>query len=150
MHFSTFTVSTMVMVIAAMTLLPLNALAVKTACDRCIDSAMNSIQPACANLPYLGQIDTFSDSKLTPQHRKCFCSIPATGNSWYQSCYQSEQCDGNQMDLVDEVITTITAKTVCPAPGSAEAAAMNSGNIVASAHGVAVAAAAVAIFGALL
>ncbi|KAF9128153.1 hypothetical protein BGW39_005315 [Mortierella sp. 14UC] len=145
MYFSTLTVSTTAMILAAMTLLPLYSLAVKTDCDRCVDSLMIKMQPACAKLPYLGPLNTFSDSKLTPEHRKCFCSIPSSDNSWYQSCYLSEKCDSQQMDWVAESVSVITSKTVCPAPGSAEAAAMNSGNVVTSANGVAMAAAAAAV-----
>jgi len=129
MHFPTVTVSTMVLAltIATTTLIPSQASAAKSDCDRCVEDAMLKLQPACANLGYIGDISQFSDDKLTPQHRKCFCSVPA-GNSWYQPCYISEKCNNAQMELMNMIVTTFKNKTICPAPSASTAdAAANVG-----------------------
>ncbi|KAF8933516.1 hypothetical protein BGZ47_010834 [Haplosporangium gracile] len=131
------------------------SLAVKDDCDRCIDNSMIKLEPACAKLSYIGHIDDFADSKLTLQHRKCFCAIPPNSD-WYQNCYISETCGTEKMDLVAYMVSIWTTETVCPAPGSAEANATTnapnsavSGKRITSAATVGVAGAA-AVFSALL
>ncbi|KAG0282807.1 hypothetical protein BGZ96_012821 [Linnemannia gamsii] len=117
MRFQTIAASSMLLAVLSFT-----ASAAKSECDRCIDSAMNKIEPACANLPNIGRIEDFADSKLTSQHRKCFCAIPPNSD-WYQHCNHPETCGAEQMSLIAQLVSVLTTKTVCPAPASSSAGA---------------------------
>lgn len=81
---------------------------------------MIKLEPACAKLTYIGDIDDFSDSKLTPQHRKCYCAMPASSD-WYQNCYLSETCGAEKMKLIEYYVSVLMTETVCPTPGSGSA-----------------------------
>ncbi|KAF9128154.1 hypothetical protein BGW39_005316 [Mortierella sp. 14UC] len=62
-----------------------------TACDRCIEEKMIGSQPACANLPTSIDLIKFNEDFLTPQHRKCYCSIPSD-KARYMSCNAIDKC----------------------------------------------------------
>ncbi|KAG0297277.1 hypothetical protein BGZ97_004319 [Linnemannia gamsii] len=159
MRFQTIVASSLLLAIlsftaSAATRTGLISLAAKNDCDRCVESSMIKIEPACANLPYIGQIEEFDDSKLSPQHRKCFCAIPPNSD-WYQNCYLSEKCDAAQMDLIEWKVTVLRTETVCPTPGSTSAGATAAATNGASGRGVDVMAATsiaavVAVFGTML
>ncbi|KAG9062211.1 hypothetical protein KI688_006543 [Linnemannia hyalina] len=127
------------------------SLAAKDDCDRCVENSMIKLEPACAKLTYIGNVDDFSDSKLTPQHRKCYCAM-SPSSDWYQNCYLSETCSTEKMDLIAYYVSVLTTETVCPAPGSGSANATGanvpsgavSGRAVSSTAAAGVAAAAAA------
>ncbi|KAF9148026.1 hypothetical protein BG015_010270 [Linnemannia schmuckeri] len=123
MRFSTITVfPVMALVLSTMTILPFTTSAAgtfvpraaPTPCDQCLEDAMILLQPACASLSNIGTIKEFSDSKLTPQHRKCYCSLPA-GNAWYQSCQTTNKCNAEMMGLAAQFVEILRTKTVCVA-----------------------------------
>lgn len=56
----------------------------------------------------------FADSKLTPQHRRCYCSLPA-GNAWYLTCQTTNKCNAEMMGYAAQFTEILRTRTVCPA-----------------------------------
>lgn len=100
--------------------------AAPTPCDQCYEDSMILVQPACANLSNVGPIKEFADSKLTPQHRKCYCSLPA-GNAWYLTCQTTNKCNAEMMGYAAQFTEILRTKTVCPAEGSGSGSGSGSG-----------------------
>ncbi|KAF9083619.1 hypothetical protein BGX23_011281 [Mortierella sp. AD031] len=61
-------------------------------CEKCIYDAVVQVQPACANIPYIGNMTSFDDSTWTSEQRACFCGLPAC-DSWYLHCAGPDKCD---------------------------------------------------------
>ncbi|KAF9541656.1 hypothetical protein EC957_002897 [Mortierella hygrophila] len=100
--------------------------AAPTPCDQCYEDSMILVQPACANLSNIGTINEFADSKLTPQHRKCYCSLPA-GNAWYLTCQTTNKCNAEMMGYAAQFTEILRTRTVCPA-GSGSGSGFGSGS----------------------
>ncbi|KAF9082366.1 hypothetical protein BGX29_005493 [Mortierella sp. GBA35] len=126
MHFSTTAVSALVLILSLAT--GSTSAAATTPCDVCLESSMIKLQPACANLPPLGDINTLTDAKMSDQHRKCICAFPADSNAWYQSCAAADKCNSLQMGQVEMLVLILKQKTVCPAAPSGGANATGGAN----------------------
>ncbi|KAF9082365.1 hypothetical protein BGX23_012526 [Mortierella sp. AD031] len=125
MRFTTTAVSALALLLSIATFSP-SVSAAQTPCDHCVEDTFIKIQPACANLPQIGDYRNFTDAKLTDQHRKCYCSIPGD-DTWYQHCLAADKCSPAHMSMFADVFSTLKRITVCPAAGGSANAAPSGG-----------------------
>ncbi|KAF9096748.1 hypothetical protein BGX29_008437, partial [Mortierella sp. GBA35] len=103
--------------------------------------AMNTISPACVNMP-TPNLTNFSDATLLPQQRQCFCGIPE-GNAWYKSCLDPNVYAPSQhgdMDDIAKLLMALKSNITCSASAAGAGPSSKSIDTVTAAEMVVIAA----------